>query len=225
MLYLQQLHPAQAGATAQPQVQVGITGQLVLMQAGQREAAVHAETLAAARALAARVTADRAAAARLAAQQAARKRWAAAVAAQRAAARAAQQEQQQQSVTLQEAGGQGSQPASSPAAAPAAPAAPAVSGSPQEIAQQLLSQYGWAGQFSCLDSLWERESGWNPDAENPSSGAFGIPQALPASKMASAGGDWATDPATQIRWGLSYIQSTYGSPCGAWAHEEAEGWY
>jgi hypothetical protein len=73
--------------------------------------------------------------------------------------------------------------------------------------------------------LWYRESGWNPSAENPSSGAFGIPQALPGSKMASAGADWATNPATQIRWGLSYIQSVYGTPCGAWSHEESAGWY
>lgn len=230
MLYVQQLHPARAGAPAQPQVQVGIAGQLVLMQAGQREAVAHDAAVAAARAVAARASAARVAAARLAARQAAARRAAeraAALAAQRAAeraaaARAAQQAAQRQSVTLQEAGGQGGQQASSPVTAPAAPA---VSGSPQEIAQQLLSQYGWAGQFSCLDSLWERESGWNPDAENPSSGAFGIPQALPAAKMSSAGGDWATDAATQIRWGLSYIQSTYGSPCGAWAHEEASGWY
>ena len=69
------------------------------------------------------------------------------------------------------------------------------------------------------------ESGWNVYASNPTSGAYGIPQALPGSKMASAGADWQTDAATQIRWGLGYIQSTYGSPCGAWAHEQADGWY
>jgi hypothetical protein len=89
----------------------------------------------------------------------------------------------------------------------------------------MLAQYGWTGQFSCLSELWERESGWNASAENPSSGAYGIPQALPASKMASAGPDWRTDAATQIRWGLSYIQDRYGSPCGAWSHEESAGWY
>jgi hypothetical protein len=60
---------------------------------------------------------------------------------------------------------------------------------------------------------------------NPSSGAYGIPQALPGGKMASAGGDWRTNPATQIRWGLSYIASTYGTPCGAWAHSQSHGWY
>ena len=90
---------------------------------------------------------------------------------------------------------------------------------------QLLVQYGWAGQFSCLDALWGQESGWSVYAENPSSGAYGIPQALPALKMASAGPDWRSDAATQINWGLGYIKALYGSPCTAWDHEEAVGWY
>lgn len=86
--------------------------------------------------------------------------------------------------------------------------------------------YGWgASQFDCLDSLWTRESGWNYRATNPSSGAYGIPQSLPGSKMASAGSDWRTNPATQIRWGLGYIRGRYGSPCSAWAHSEETGWY
>ena len=103
---------------------------------------------------------------------------------------------------------------------------PGASGSPQEIAAGMLGAYGWTGsQFGCLVSLWNAESGWNLRAANPSSGAYGIPQALPGSKMASAGPDWMNDAATQIRWGLSYIQATYGSPCGAWGHEEASGWY
>jgi hypothetical protein len=100
------------------------------------------------------------------------------------------------------------------------------SGSPQQVAEQMLGQYGWSSsQFSCLDPLWTQESGWNVYAENPSSGAYGIAQALPGSEMASAGSDWASDAATQIRWGLTYIQGRYGSPCAAWAHEEADGWY
>lgn len=108
----------------------------------------------------------------------------------------------------------------------AAVTAPAPSGSPQQIAQAMLASYGWSSsQFGCLDSLWQRESGWNVYASNPGSGAYGIPQALPGSKMASAGPNWQTDAATQIRWGLGYIQATYGSPCGAWSHEEATGWY
>ena len=77
----------------------------------------------------------------------------------------------------------------------------------------MLGSYGWSSsQFSCLVSLWNQESGWNVTASNPSSGAYGIPQALPGSKMASAGADWQTDAATQIRWGLGYIKADYGSP-------------
>jgi hypothetical protein len=99
-------------------------------------------------------------------------------------------------------------------------------GDPRDIARALMGQFGFgADQFGCLDSLWTRESGWNPSADNPSSSAYGIPQALPGSKMASAGADWATNPATQIKWGLGYIQDRYGSPCGAWAHSESAGFY
>ena len=99
-------------------------------------------------------------------------------------------------------------------------------GDPRSIAQQMLAAYGWGSdQWGCLDSLWQRESGWNPYAQNPSSGAYGIPQSLPGSKMATAGSDWRTNPATQIKWGLSYIQGRYGSPCGAWGHSQSVGWY
>lgn len=105
-------------------------------------------------------------------------------------------------------------------------AAPVASGTPRQIGLAMLATFGWStDQFSCLDALWARESGWNTYAMNPGSGAYGIPQALPGSKMASAGPDWQGDPATQIRWGLGYIQSTYGSPCAAWGHEQATGWY
>lgn len=85
----------------------------------------------------------------------------------------------------------------------------------KKIAKRRLKDYGWEdGQFDCLDKLWTRESGWRWDAENPSSGAYGIPQSLPGSKMASAGQDWKTNAATQIKWGLGYIQQRYQSPCG-----------
>lgn len=99
-------------------------------------------------------------------------------------------------------------------------------GDPRSIARSMMaSRYGWnAGQFSCLDSLWNRESGWNPHAANPS-GAYGIPQALPGSKMSTAGADWQDNPATQIAWGLSYVKSTYGTPCGAWSGFQSKGWY
>jgi hypothetical protein len=100
------------------------------------------------------------------------------------------------------------------------------SGSPQQIASAMLGNYGWGqDQFGCLVSLWNQESGWNPSALNASSGAYGIPQSLPADKMASVGADWQTNPATQIRWGLGYIQQVYGTPCGAWSHEMAYNWY
>jgi hypothetical protein len=80
-------------------------------------------------------------------------------------------------------------------------------------------------QFPCLDKLWKKESGWNYKATNSSSGAFGIPQALPGSKMASIADDWKTNPATQIKWGLGYIEGRYDTPCGAWSHSESTGWY
>jgi hypothetical protein len=116
-------------------------------------------------------------------------------------------------------------PADAAATAAAASQSPARSGSPQQIAEAMLGSFGWSSsQFACLDPLWARESGWSVTAENPS-GAYGIPQALPAAKMASAGPDWQTSAATQIKWGLGYIKGTYGSPCAAWAHEQATGWY
>lgn len=99
------------------------------------------------------------------------------------------------------------------------------SGSPQAIARQMLAADGMADQFSCLNELWIRESGWNVYAENPSSGAYGIPQANPASKLATAGSNWRSSAHVQIAWGLEYLYDTYGSPCGGWAHEQADGWY
>ncbi|GAA2895428.1 hypothetical protein GCM10010517_60170 [Streptosporangium fragile] len=94
------------------------------------------------------------------------------------------------------------------------------------VARSMVSAHGWSrSQFTCLSRLWTRESNWNHRAHNRRSGAYGIPQALPASKMASAGRDWRTNPRTQIRWGLGYIKKRYGSPCGAWAHFQSRGWY
>ena len=99
-------------------------------------------------------------------------------------------------------------------------------GSAQSIAYNMLASFGFSPTtfFGCLKDMWDRESGWRYDAEN-ASGAYGIPQALPGSKMASAGPNWATDPATQIKWGLGYIKGRYGTPCGAWGFWEAHGWY
>ena len=101
-----------------------------------------------------------------------------------------------------------------------------TSRNPKVVAKAMLGRYGWgASQFGCLDRLWTRESMWSIHATNPSSGAYGIPQALPGSKMASVGSDWRTSAFTQIRWGLGYIQARYGSPCSAWSHSEGHGWY
>ena len=176
-----------------------------------------AANAAVAKAEAQKAAAQKAAAAKAAAAKAAAK----AAAAKAAAQQAAQQQATQQQATQQQAAQQQAAQQTT-----AQPATSAPSGSPQQIAEQMLSQFGWSSsQFSCLQPLWALESGWNIYASNPSSGAYGIPQALPGSKMASAGPDWQSNAATQIRWGLSYIQGTYGSPCAAWSHEEADGWY
>ncbi|WP_441294445.1 transglycosylase SLT domain-containing protein [Curtobacterium sp. YR515] len=107
----------------------------------------------------------------------------------------------------------------------AATAATPDPGSAQAIAQEMVAARGWGtDQYNCLVSLWNKESGWRVNAYNPS-GAYGIPQALPGSKMATAGADWQTNPATQITWGLNYISGVYGTPCGAWGHSVANNWY
>ena len=123
-------------------------------------------------------------------------------------------------------GGGGGGESSSPAPAANASGDGTTPEGAQAIARSLMGSYGWGdGEFSCLQSLWNRESGWNYQAQNASSGAYGIPQALPGSKMSSVADDWATNPATQITWGLGYIQGRYGTPCSAWAHSESVGWY
>lgn len=112
------------------------------------------------------------------------------------------------------------------AAAEARTRANTPEGAKQSAREIMASQYGWgADQFQCLDSLWTKESGWNYQAVNPSSGAYGIVQAWPAEKLATAGADWRTNAATQIKWGLEYISASYGSPCAAWGHSQALNWY
>lgn len=102
----------------------------------------------------------------------------------------------------------------------------ATTGDPRSVARAMVASNGWGPeQFGCLDKLWMKESGWRVGATNPSSGAYGIPQSLPGSKMASAGSAWRTDAATQIRWGLGYIKGRYGSPCAAWGHSQSVNWY
>lgn len=157
-------------------------------------------------------------AARIAAEEAAAAEAAAQAQAEAEAAAAAQRQ---------------SAPRSSSSSAAPAPTASAVAstgdnspGAAQQAASNMLGDFGWGqDQFSCLVSLWNKESGWNYQAYNAGSGAFGIPQALPGSKMASAGGDWQSSAVTQVRWGLGYISGRYGSPCGAWDHSQSVGWY
>ncbi|MEV8311275.1 transglycosylase SLT domain-containing protein [Streptomyces flavidovirens] len=98
----------------------------------------------------------------------------------------------------------------------------AAAASPQTVAKQMIPD---AAQYACFDKIVEHESGWNPQASNASSGAYGLVQALPASKMSSAGADWKTNPATQIEWGLDYMNDRYGSPCDAWGFWQSNGWY
>ncbi|WP_232466119.1 lytic transglycosylase domain-containing protein [Diaminobutyricimonas sp. LJ205] len=121
-------------------------------------------------------------------------------------------------------------PKPKPVAAAAGRAAPAAGtpdpGTAKAIAYDMVMARGWdQGQYDCLVALWHKESKWNVYAHNKSSGAYGIPQSLPGSKMATAGADWETNPATQITWGLGYISGRYGTPCGAWAKSQSSGWY
>ncbi|MFL1380444.1 lytic transglycosylase domain-containing protein [Nocardiopsis sp. frass1] len=110
---------------------------------------------------------------------------------------------------------------------PEEPETPVFTGDAQGLALQMVIAEGWPeSEFTdCLKPLWQKESGWNHLAQNPSSGAYGIPQSLPGSKMATHGSDWQTNPATQIAWGIDYIKGRYGTPCGAWAHSQSVGWY
>jgi hypothetical protein len=106
-------------------------------------------------------------------------------------------------------------------------APPPDPGTAQSVAYNLLPTFGFsaAAQFPCLNNIYSRESGWRYNAENGESGAYGIPQALPGDKMASAGADWQTNVTTQIKWGLGYIKSRYGTPCGAWSFWQAHDFY
>jgi hypothetical protein len=144
-------------------------------------------------------------------------------------------EQERQQVILQDAATQAFSVTSAPRISTVPVASSGSSGSSDASAglvpsgpppdPSTLASFGFStDQFGCLNDIWSRESGWRYNAEN-ASGAYGIPQALPGSKMASAGADWQTDPTTQIKWGLGYIKNVYGTPCNAWAHEEDDGWY
>ncbi len=101
----------------------------------------------------------------------------------------------------------------------------AVMAAGHQMMNDYKSSWATASQWSCLDEIWTHESGWRWNADNPTSSAYGIPQALPGSKMASAGEDWESNPVTQIAWGLGYINERYGSPCAAWSFWQANHWY
>jgi hypothetical protein len=159
----------------------------------------------AARVAAARAAAAHAAAVKAAQVKAAQQKAAAKQAAQRAAAakRAAAAEKASRTTTR-----------------------PVAKGTARAIGAQMVAARGWSSaQFVCLDKMWTRESNWRTTAYNPNGGAYGIPQAQPGSKLASAGADWRTSAATQIKWGLSYIARTYGTPCQAWAFWQSHHWY
>ena len=99
-------------------------------------------------------------------------------------------------------------------------------GSNRSIGRSMAAAHGWTGtQWDCLNNLWQKESGWSTRSSNSSGSAWGIPQALPGSKMKSAGTDWRTNPVTQIKWGIGYIDNRYGSACKAWGHWQSHNWY
>ena len=116
--------------------------------------------------------------------------------------------------------------AAAAAAAEAARVANTPDGARAQARDVMASTYGWGDdQFQCLDSLWTKESNWRVEASNGSSGATGIPQALPGSKMATIAADWETNARTQVIWGLGYIKGSYGTPCAAWSHSQSMNWY
>ncbi|MGN6687976.1 MAG: hypothetical protein ACTHK1_10595 [Actinomycetales bacterium] len=176
----------------------------------ERIAAVEAAKAAAAKKAAAEKAAREKAAKKAAAEKAAREKAArAAAAAKKAEKKAAAQREARARVSRDSARAA----LTSPSAA-------------RSLGRSMAAAMGWgSGQFQCLDVLWTHESGWNARASNPSSGAYGIPQALPGSKMGAYGGDWRTNARTQIEWGLHYIRSSYGTPCGAWNHWQNNHWY
>ena len=118
------------------------------------------------------------------------------------------------------------QPLPKPTTATPTPPTVYTGNSTRAIGHTILIREGFSeGEWTCLDALWTRESNWETQVANPSSGAYGIPQALPGEKMASFGADWRTNPVTQIEWGLWYIKTQYGTPCGALAHSNETGYY
>lgn len=189
-------------------------------QASNKTAEISASLDAAAKKGAAdRAAADQAAAAQAAAEKAAAEKAAAdqAAAAQAAAEKAAADAAAKQAADAA---------AAAAAAAAATPKAVDDPAAAKAYAASILANYGWGpGEMTALNTLWEKESNWRTTATNTSSGAYGIVQSLPASKMATAGDDWLTNYQTQIKWGLNYIKERYGSPSAALAFHLANNWY
>jgi hypothetical protein len=151
--------------------------------------------------------------------------------AERAARDTAQRKADEAAVAAAEQAKKASSPSASKSGkpgvvAPPAPASCGVYSGNRKTGCAMVLAHGWdLQQMACLDKLWTKESGWNEKARNKSSGAYGIPQAYPASKLASAGSDWQTNPATQIKWGIGYIDGRYGTPCKAWSTSQSTGSY
>lgn len=184
--------------------------------AAEKAAADKAAADAAAKAAADKAAAD--AAAKAAADKAAADK---AAAARAAAAAAANRDQQRQPLPTATPTQSPTHTPTSTSTSPSTPKPTGSYGSAYDIAKSMVP----ASQFGCFSNIVERESGWNVHATNPSSGAYGLGQALPAGKMASAGSDWENNPATQIKWVLSYMDSRYGSPCDAWSFWQSHNWY
>ncbi|MFE0255039.1 transglycosylase SLT domain-containing protein [Streptomyces sp. NPDC059010] len=161
--------------------------------------------------------------ARRTAEQTARKQAAQdAIAKQKAAQRKAdQQKALQEAKDRQEAQQKAARSSTASGPISLAPQSSYTAADAKAIARQMMS----GDQFQCFSNIVDHESGWNYKAVNPSSGAYGLVQAYPGSKMASAGSDWQTNPATQIKWGLNYMNERYGSPCDAWTFWQANGSY
>ncbi|MFB6892993.1 transglycosylase SLT domain-containing protein [Kitasatospora sp. NPDC056327] len=214
-----------AGATLLAEVPSGAQAQTISDNIGTQASAQQAAADAAAKAAAEQKAAEEAAR-----QQAAAEAQAKADAAAKEAAEAAAKAEAEKAAKAAEEKRKADEAAANRSKARSAMAAtdstaPPVSVSPgsvQELAQQIV---GNDAQFQCFSQIVKRESGWNYTATNKSSGAYGLVQALPGSKMASAGADWRTNPATQIKWGLNYMNSRYGSPCGAWSFWQSHHWY
>ncbi|MER5351096.1 transglycosylase SLT domain-containing protein [Kitasatospora sp. NPDC002551] len=212
-----------AGATLLAEVPSGAQAQTISDNIGTQASAQQAAADAAAKAAAEQKAAEEAARQQAAAEAQAKADAAAKEAAAKAEAEKAAKAAEEKRKADEAAANRSKARSAMAATDSSAPAPVSVSpGSVQELAQQIV---GNDAQFQCFSNIVKRESGWNYTATNKSSGAYGLVQALPGSKMASAGADWRTNPATQIKWGLSYMNSRYGSPCGAWSFWQSHHWY